>query len=490
MIMKRNILNISTFVLALMLTACHDYLNVQPKSQVLADEYFTDDQAYKDFLAGSYEKLAAEALYGRELTFGLAEVLSQNYDLSTSSPYYEAASYNYTQSSIRPVIDAVWSGQYNVIANLNLLLSYIDESGANTFVGNNYYLYKGEALGLRAFLHFDLLRLFSPAYTSEPNAAAVPYVTTYGTEVTPQRTVAETLGLLKADLIQARQLLSRGDLLYKATPDSAYYFRGSSQEYYGAQIFNYYAATATLARVYLWENKADSALVYAREVIDDGKFSWAHYTSIETNNMAERNYLYDSEHVFRLNVNNLDDITSLWFTASAKNSGKLLTPNATKQDQIFEVSTKGYGTDYRYNYNFISDGDDYKYMAKFWQSRNGVKFTYRDMLPLIRMTEMYYICAEALKASDPAAAVEYLNTVRHYRNITEAYDLEPTLLPDEIQEEVYKEMRKEYLGEGQLFYYYKRLGYETIPGSGRSATRAVYVLPYPDNEVEFGSRQQ
>ena len=471
------------------LSSCNDYLDVRPKSQVLADEYFTDDQAYKDFLVGAYEKMTSEALYGRNLTFGLVEVLSQDYDLSTSNPYYEASNYNYTESSTRAMIDAIWSEQYNTIANLNLLLQYIDKTDRTAF-DDNYHLYKGEALGLRAFLHFDLLRLFSPSYASEPNAVAVPYVTGYGTSVTPQRTVKETLQLLKNDLIEARNELRQGDQLYLSSADNAYYWRGGTYGYYGAQLFNYYAATATLARVYLWENNADSAYVYAKEVIDDAKFSFAHFTAIETSNIAERDFLYTNEHVFRLNINNFDDVTKNWFTATAVSANQLLTPNDVKQDQIFEVSTKGYGTDYRYNFGFISDGGDYKYMAKFWQSRNSIKFSYVNMLPLIRWTEMYYICAEALKAKAPSSAVAYLNTVRNNRNITDAYDLEASLSPDEIQEEVYKELRKDYLGEGQLFYYYKRLGYTAIPGSGTPATRQVYVLPYPDNEVEFGSRKE
>ena len=57
-----------------------------------------------------------------------------------------------------------------------------------------------------------------------------------------------------------------------------------------------------------------------------------------------------------------------------------------------------------------------------------------------------------------------------------------------IKEEIYKEYRKEMIGEGQLFYYYKRLKYMNIPGSAISGNDDVYVLPMPDNEIEFGNR--
>ena len=59
---------------------------------------------------------------------------------------------------------------------------------------------------------------------------------------------------------------------------------------------------------------------------------------------------------------------------------------------------------------------------------------------------------------------------------------------DEIQDEVGKEYRKEFLAEGQMFFYYKRLNASRIEGAGVSATN-VYVLPMPDTEIEFGERK-
>lgn len=35
-----------------------------------------------------------------------------------------------------------------------------------------YEIMKGEALGLRAFLHFDLLRMFGPVFAMEPQGKA------------------------------------------------------------------------------------------------------------------------------------------------------------------------------------------------------------------------------------------------------------------------------------------------------------------------------
>ena len=55
-------------------------------------------------------------------------------------------------------------------------------------------------------------------------------------------------------------------------------------------------------------------------------------------------------------------------------------------------------------------------------------------------------------------------------------------------------MRREYVGEGQLWYVYKRNNL-TIPRSGGTSTDVVpsdkvFVFPYPDSEIEDGHRTQ
>lgn len=493
--MKKTIYTIAAGLVALAsFTSCEGYLSVQPKSQVLADEFFVDDQAYKDALVGVYEKMTSASLYGRELTYGLMSVLGQEYDIPTTNKYYQASQYNYiSDSDTRSKIDAIWSGQYNCIANINLMLQYVDETPKSSFDADNYYLYKGEMLGLRAFLHFDLLRLFSPTVMTEPEEKAVPYITEYTTLVTPQRSVKETLQLIKNDLIQARELLSKGDLYYTSPLAESYYYRGSDRGYYGQQIFNYFAATATLARVYQWENKLDSAYVYANEIIEAGdqlnhRTPWVHSTAATAANLYDRDFIYSSEHIFRLGMNKMDDQVKDYFSATAKGANSLLTPTDAMRDQIYEVTSKGFGGDWRYAYGYVYDGDTYPYLAKYKQVENS---RYANMMPLIRRAEMHYICAEAMVSKDKAAACEYLNAVRNARNIAEAFNLEADRLSsEEITQEIYKEYRKELMAEGQLFYYYKRLGYSSIPGAAGSASRSVYVFPYPDNEVEFGNRQQ
>jgi hypothetical protein len=133
---------------------------------------------------------------------------------------------------------------------------------------------------------------------------------------------------------------------------------------------------------------------------------------------------------------------------------------------------------------FAYDGTN-KYFWKYHQYEEG---RYNELMPVIRKSEAYYIAAEILKNSNPTRAIELLNIVRNHRNLN-LFPLPNNLTTDEIQEEIYKEYRKEFLGEGQLFHYYKRLNATKIEGAAVNANDAIYVLPIPDNEIEFGGRK-
>ena len=66
------------------------------------------------------------------------------------------------------IIAGIWSTAYNSIANANSLLKHLDETDV-PFHGDNKAIIKGEALALRAMLHFDLLRCFGVSYQVDPS---------------------------------------------------------------------------------------------------------------------------------------------------------------------------------------------------------------------------------------------------------------------------------------------------------------------------------
>ena len=103
---------------------------------------------------------------------------------------------------------------------------------------------------------------------------------------------------------------------------------------------------------------------------------------------------------------------------------------------------------------------------------------------MIRIPEMYYIMAEALLEENIDLATDYMDVVVEARGMVGFKDRIPArqLTLDDIM----KERRKEYYGEGQEWFCMKRqnrdvysiIGAVTLPGSDK-----IYCLPVPEEEM-------
>lgn len=163
--------------LILILTACQDWLDVRPKTEIESKDLFESESGFKEALAGVYSNMTSQQLYGRDLTFGIIDALGQCWDIkSTANEFFYFTVYNYQEKVVQVRIDTIWASMYNVIANINNILEHIDAQ-RGIFYKDNYSIIKGEALALRAYVHFDLLRMFAPADFSGVDKV-LPYVTT------------------------------------------------------------------------------------------------------------------------------------------------------------------------------------------------------------------------------------------------------------------------------------------------------------------------
>lgn len=469
----RNILLL--FFPVLLLTACNKFLDVKPKTQIDTDDAFRDEQGFMDALTGVYLKMNENTVYGKELSFGLTEVLSMQHSRFTSTfhEYYYAAQYNYTNAAIRSKIDGIWKGLYNAVANDNSLISHLNTTDQKMFRDVNYSIIRGEAYGLRAFLHFDLLRLFAPAPASAGGlgAKAIPYMDQLTVNALPRLTVQEIINRILADCAVAEAALKATDPIVPGSTTPATttgYLRDRSYK------FNYFAVKALEARVYLYIGDKEKALAAAEEVINANAFTWINIPDVSSGNKV-----FTTELIFSLYKSDMDAFTATYFSPASTN---LLTK--TSSDEFLTI----YETDADIRYTALTDlentSSNLRVSNKLAQPA-GVSISYLRKMPLMRISEMYYIAAEALKESNPEQAIAYLNTVRRARNVLA--DLPATLTTEQIQEEIFKEYRKDLYCEGQLFFYYKRLNLPTIAYSSVTANNAVYVLPLPDNEVEYGN---
>ena len=108
---------------------------------------------------GVYTKMAGTKLYGANLTFGFVDVLAQYYNVESGQhSFYASANYKYDEAVT--YVNNIWGESYNTIANINNILQWLPGK-KELFKPAEYDLIFAEATALRAFLHFDLLRLYA-----------------------------------------------------------------------------------------------------------------------------------------------------------------------------------------------------------------------------------------------------------------------------------------------------------------------------------------
>ena len=156
-------------LLPIMLSSCEQWLDVAPDDQVNEETLFANGDGYRNALNGVYRDMATTQMYGRELTWGFVDVMGWVYDPLTiyydcsNHEYYDVLLGKYNVQVVKNISEAFWSQAYNSIANCNNIIARIDGENPSKFAGGEEErnMIHGEALALRAYLHFDMLRLFA-----------------------------------------------------------------------------------------------------------------------------------------------------------------------------------------------------------------------------------------------------------------------------------------------------------------------------------------
>jgi hypothetical protein len=477
--MKKYIIYILVLALTPVFTSCEDWFDVQPKTQVKADDLFDTEGGFTRALIGIYTQMADNSTYGAEGTLAFTEVLSGAYTSveSIQNNYFEASLYDYDHYDNALVINNLWSLNYSAIANINNLLENIDEKQA-IFNEGIYEIIKGEALALRAYIHFDLLRNFASAPVNGLETPAIPYVDAISTVPFPQLTVAQIINRTIDDLMEAESLLKDYDPIGPAFEmyEEPVYGETSVDESVGTASFlmfrkermNYYAVLGTLARIYLYRGGEDDkteAYKYANDVVNCEKFALIDsktlsdlpFNSYVISNMAQ-------EYLFSIYKRNMTDRVNDTYFKNPDDDKNLLEINETRRNQYYETDKYG-GADIRFTKLFSITGVNY-YLSKYEFGSSNVK-----RIPLLKISEMYLIIAECMNS------VDHLDVLRIARG------LKGDILEIALQEEIEAEYRKEFIGEGQMFYYYKRLNKLV---NNDMTDVGMFVFPIPDAEKERG----
>lgn len=488
--MKRLFISICLFAI---LSSCNNWLDMQPEASIGKEELFKTESGFFEALNGVYTRCVQGDLYGLEFSVGLPEAMAQNYSNSVYdyTGYLKTSIFDFTDVNFRNRRDGIWKAAYHAITNCNLILESIDQK-KEVFSTHNYEIIKGEALALRAYLHFDLLRFFAPPYLTGADEKAIPYVDTYSNRVTPLSTVGEVIGKVLVDLNQAKELLKQHDPILEGSYQVGFPGEEGCTEESAAELFlqnrrhrlNYYAVCGVLARVYLYQKEYTRALANALEVIDSKKFIWVDSEEFLESDITKQDRIMYKELVFGWYIAQQE--TNLRNKFNTVTTGFYMNDNYARS--IYEVAGVG-AEDYRFKGWFVlqalTGNDPCRQIRKYLQDED--ENLHYLMMPGIRLSEMYYIAAECVYPTDPEDAWDYFNTVRYHRGI--GVELDENSGTDFIQE-ILKEYRKETYAEGQLYFNYKRLNQSIVSESNLvyPAGPAIFRLPLPENELEFGNR--
>ena len=352
------------------------------------------------------------------------------------------------------------------------------------FSNGNKELLLGEAYGLRAFLHLELLRFFGPVPAEATDATeAIPYVTELTRD--PNKLTSLTYGEVKRmilqDLDSAEVHLQNDPFTLGSMSDlnnpgesNVSYAPEDDWQYYRQTHFNCYAVDATRARYYQWIGDGEQAAVYARRVLEaknpDGSEKFTLTNEATYSDSYRANLVFQSEHIFALDCSNHQSIIEGIFTSS--NTPALYTTQRNVNN-IYENETNDIrNVSGRY---WDIDGSD-AYYLKYLGS--GV-IDPLNQIPLIRLAEMYLILIE----NAPIAEAEvYFDTFRQARGMSQSI----TIIEADRTERVEYEYRKEFYGEGQMFYWYKHNNVQSYTVPARfTVPVGGYIVPKPNSQTAF-----
>ena len=453
-------------------TSCEGFLDITPDGQVKRDEMLATNEGVEDALYGVYAKLRNTTLYGQEMYFSSLEIMSQTLYCYGNTGVTALGQYDYNNTTVKNVFALVWNDMYNNISNVNSVLNAPLVDGATAYPAN---IYKGEALALRAMMHFDLMRLFAEQITVNPNAKGIPYATEFSLKTPDFETLAENYNHVLADLQEAERLLA----------DEGEYENTTSFMSDRMIHLNLHAVRALMARVYLTKGDKDKALEYAEKVIAQSGRQLKTKTEV-INDVA--GVLSKKECLFGVYF------SGFYTQVSAKLQQTISYSSLDLRGDFMEMYEKGVsGLDFRTTAYFTSVdmGGTAKYrLSKFtdiYDLQNNASARPADLIQginMIRLPEMYYIAAECLLDRDYQKALDYFNAVVTNRGLDALSGAgEETLTQEVINTERYKEM----IGEGQTFFNMKRQNL-SIPSYDNSVTYrpedGIYVVPVPDSEYE------
>jgi hypothetical protein len=443
----KNLLFFFTAASALTISSCKKFVAVDPpKTQLISNTIFTSDATATAAVAGMYSNMIGSStafMTGRTMiNGGLSSDELQNF----SNVVEQTQIYGNAIIPSNGYMTSLWTETYLHIYRANAIIDGLNNStGVSTALKKQL---EGEAKFIRAYVHFYLVNCFGD----------VPYIATtdYRANSVVSRTpAADVYQKIIADLLDAQNSLA----------DNYSY---SNNERVRP---NKWAATAMLARAYLYKHDWANAETQATAVINNSSL----FSLVSNlNNVFLKNSTEAIWQLYPYPTSGFNTVEGLAMIATASlppSSGASLTNNlltAFEANDNRKTSWVGSQT---------IAGITYNYPNKF-KIRTGTPVT--EYYMILRLAEQYLIRAEArAQQNNLAGAVADLNVIRSRAGLP---PLSASLTQAQTIAAVKQERRIELFCEwGHRWFDLKRTGdADAVLGpikTGWSSTDALYPIP-------------
>jgi hypothetical protein len=456
-------------LLVLVLASCDSFLYQEPTTEISKNEALADIESVERALYGAYNlTMKSPDAYRGVLTY-YADLTGGNVKVNpglTSEAKPELRRIESFNSLSDLTVDS-YTALYEILNAVNNVINAIPTLPDGRRAEKDRIL--GQALGLRALLHFDLVRLYAQPYAFTDNAShrgIVVLTKTPRPEQTPSRSsVREAYDQIVDDLDRSI------DLLEGRSFDPAF--------------INAVNAKALLSRVYLYQRKWAKVVTLSNEVIANEATNLAPTEDLRT--MWQNDYTRN-EFLLRLDgaAYSTYTLATDWGNTDSDTSPTL---SATTDIMALYDSTdvRGRGPG-KLIQQTIDEGDTLFSSQKYPEPPNQAP----NDVGVIRLAEVYLNRAEAYaNLNRPAPARADLNTIRQRAN-PEAESV--TASGEALLDAILRERRKELAFEGHLLYDIIRYKNDVTraycsgePSCTEPYPSSKFVLPIPQDALTANS---
>lgn len=410
----KNIKTLLVVLSVLTLSGCENSLDLSPEDSLTPAIIFSNEALAGNAVNGMYSSLqSSNVLSGIPDT--MTEWQADNVEFVGSFPTFDEI-HTYNTLSDNTSILNVWNAAYLSVNQANMIIKNVPLVNSTSFSTETRNDMVGQARFVRALLFFKLSQIFGKQLKQDPSGASlsIPLVSEpfQGVVNQPSRaTLKEVYDFVEQDLLFARSAITN---TAKSRATSA-------------------AASALLARLYLYQERWPEAAANANTVINTAGISLAANYAFYNNQ--------STEHIFQLQ-NVAGD------AGFAESFSKLYSPTAFggRGDTPFSVNLRtafeAQPGDLRYGLSRI--GVDAKNRSSLFTTKypNGTSNT--DDPNVLRVSEMHMIRAEANLRGNlnvgGVTPVEDVNRIRTRAGLTPLVTVNLT--------EIIEERRKEFCFEG------------------------------------------